>query len=273
MFILHCLGRLAVPTLFVAILAGIVFHPALIGAQTPPDGSAASTPGDEPAESANPTAATSNVPDSFFDILSSSGLVGLLIILLSVAVVALVIEHLMTIRTSVLVPKGLADEVLESLKAGQAAQAVQRCKLQPSLLASILLAGLNEPDVKWSAREKAMEDAAASESARLYRKIEYLAVIGNIAPMLGLLGTVIGMMLSFRTVAGTAGVAKPEDLAGGIYLALVTTVEGLLVAIPALTAFAFFRNQVDKLVADASVTAMAVFAPFRRVARSSEREA
>ncbi len=218
-------------------------------------------------------AAASQAPETFFDILAASGLVGLIIILLSVAAVALVIEHLLTIRASVLVPRGLADEVLEALKAGNVPAAVQRCKLQPSLLSSILLAGLTEPDAKWSSREKAMEDAAAAESARLYRKIEYLAVIGNIAPMLGLLGTVIGMMLSFRTVASGAGLAKPEDLAGGIYLALVTTVEGLIVAIPALMAFAFFRNQIDKLVADAAVAATSIFAPFRRATRTGEREA
>lgn len=238
------------------------------GQQTPAGQDDPAAPAGEDVAEASP----SNVPDSFFDILAASGVVGLLIILLSVAVVALVIEHLMTIRTSVLVPRGLADEVLEALKAGNAPAAVQRCKLQPSLLSSILLAGLTEPDAKWSSREKAMEDAAAAESARLYRKIEYLAVIGNIAPMLGLLGTVVGMMLSFRTVAGGAGLAKPEDLAGGIYLALVTTVEGLIVAIPALMAFAFFRNQIDKLVAEASVAATSIFAPFRRAARAGERE-
>src|SRR5690606_31260642 len=90
-----------------------------------------------PAGEEGAEASPSNVPDSFFDILAQSGVVGLLIILLSIAVVALVIEHLMTIRTSVLVPRGLADEVLEALKAGNAPAAVQRCKLQPSLLSSI----------------------------------------------------------------------------------------------------------------------------------------
>jgi biopolymer transport protein ExbB len=232
----------------------------------PPAQAQAATDG-QPAETAAP-----DVPESFFDLLAASGLVGLIIVLMSVAVVALVIEHLMTIRASVLLPRGLADEVVEALKAGNVPAAVQRCKLQPSMLSSIVLAGLTEPDGKWSSREKAMEDAAAAESARLYRKIEYLAVIGNIAPMLGLLGTVMGMMLSFRTIASTQGVARPEDLAGGIYLALVTTVEGLVVAIPALLAFAFFRNQIDRLVAEAAVAATSIFAPFRRAARTGERE-
>lgn len=250
----------------------IVILPATLWSQAagqdgqPPQQAQTATDG-QPAETAAP-----DVPESFFDLLAASGLVGLIIVLMSVAVVALVIEHLMTIRSSVLLPRGLADEVIEALKAGNVPAAVQRCKLQPSLLSSIVLAGLTEPDGKWSSREKAMEDAAAAESARLYRKIEYLAVIGNIAPMLGLLGTVMGMMLSFRTIASTQGVARPEDLAGGIYLALVTTVEGLVVAIPALLAFAFFRNQIDRLVAEPAVAATSIFAPFRRAARAGERE-
>jgi biopolymer transport protein ExbB len=109
-----------------------------------------------------------------------------------------------------------------------------------------------------------MEDATAEQSARLFRKIEYLSVIGNIAPMLGLLGTVIGMIVAFRQVAATQGAARAADLAEGIYLALVTTVEGLIVAIPALGAFAVFRNRVDQLVAEVAYVAQHVFAPLKR---------
>ena len=125
-------------------------------------------------------------------------------------------------------------------------------------------AGLAEVDGGWPAVEKAMEDATAEQSARLFRKIEYLSVIGNIAPMLGLLGTVIGMILAFREVADTQGAARAADLAEGIYLALVTTVEGLIVAIPALAAFAVFRNRVDQLVAEATDVAQHAVAPVKR---------
>ena len=109
-----------------------------------------------------------------------------------------------------------------------------------------------------------MEDATAEESARLFRKIEYLSVIGNIAPMLGLLGTVIGILMAFKKVASLGVTAQAADLAGGIYLALVTTVEGLIVAIPALGAFAVFRNRVDQLVAEVGSSVVQVFAPLKR---------
>jgi len=201
---------------------------------------------------------------SLGDILKAGGVIGMLIMLLSVAAVALVIEHVMTIRASVLMPPGLGEEVYDLLAAGKVGPADQRCQMQPSFLAHVLGAGLAEVDGGWPAVEKAVEDATAEQSARLFRKIEYLSVIGNIAPMMGLLGTVIGMIFAFREVADTQGAARAADLAEGIYLALVTTVEGLIVAIPSLAAFAVFRNRVDHLVAEVTYVAQHVFAPLKR---------
>lgn len=201
---------------------------------------------------------------SLVDILLAGGIVGYLIMLLSVAALALVIEHAISIRAAVLMPTGLANRVAELLAANQLTAAEQQCKLQPSVLGSVLYAGLTEADGGWPAVEKAMEDAVADQSARLFRKIEYLSVIGNIAPMLGLLGTVIGMVIAFREVAITQGAARAADLAQGIYLALVTTVEGLLVAIPCLAVYAFFRSRVDQLVAEVSQSATHATAPLRR---------
>ena len=89
-------------------------------------------------------------------------------------------------------------------------------------------------------------------------------MIANIAPMVGLLGTVFGMIFAFQEVASTQGSARAADLATGIYQALVTTVGGLLVAIPALAAFAVFRNRVDQIVAEGAYLAQQVFAPLKR---------
>jgi biopolymer transport protein ExbB len=211
--------------------------------------------------------------NSFWDILAAGGPVGMLILLLSVAAAALVVEHVMTIRAAVLMPPGLADDVRELLKSGQVALADERCRVQPSFLSHVLGAGLAELDGGWPAVEKAMEDATAEQSARLFRKIEYLSVIGNIAPMMGLLGTVIGMIFAFRQVAETQGAARAADLAQGIYLALVTTVEGLVVAIPSLAAFAVFRNRVDQLVAEATYVAQHVSAPLKRLRTAAPRPA
>ncbi len=207
----------------------------------------------------------SGTPRGFFAILKAGGPVGLLIILLSIAAVALIIEHLMTIRAQVLMPPGMDEEVRQLLAAGRLGPADQACQMQPSFLSFVLRAGFAEVDGGWPAVEKAMEDATAEQSSRLFRKIEYLSVIGNIAPMLGLLGTVVGMIFAFRELADSQGAPRAADLAEGIYLALVTTVEGLIVAIPSLAAFAVFRNRVDHFVAEVTYTVQHVAAPLKRI--------
>ena len=95
------------------------------------------------------------------------------------------------------------------------------------------------------------------------RRIEYLSVIGNIAPMVGLLGTVTGMIFAFQQVASTRGAAGAGDLAEGIYQALVTTVCGLVVAIPALAIYAVCRNRVDSLIAEVAYQSQHVLAPIK----------
>ncbi|MGC3967957.1 MAG: MotA/TolQ/ExbB proton channel family protein [Pirellulales bacterium] len=209
--------------------------------------------------------------DGFFDLIKAGGWVGHTILVLSVVAVSIAIEHLLTIRRNTLIPPGLPEKVRDLLRAGQFAQADQQCKLQPSALGHVLQAGIGEADGGWPAVEKAMEDALAEQAARLHRKAEYISVIGNIAPMLGLLGTVMGMIEAFSMVAASQGTAQAADLAEGIYLALVTTVEGLVVAIPALAVFAIFRNRIDGLVAEVAYTAHHVFAPLRRAAVVTRR--
>jgi biopolymer transport protein ExbB len=204
----------------------------------------------------------SEAPEGFVEILIASGWVGLLIVLLSVAAVALMVEQAVATRASVLMPPGLAERVRQQLQGGQITQAVQQCKLQPSVLSFVIQSGLAEIDGKWAAMEKAMEDATAEQAARLHRKIEYLSVIANISTMLGLLGTVLGVIEAFRQLA--SGESGPANLASGIYLALVTTAQGLIVAIPSLAAYAFFRNKVDHLLSETAYTATHVFSPFKR---------
>lgn len=206
-----------------------------------------------------------DAPDGIWQILTAGGPIGVLIMLLSIGAVALIVEHVMTIREPVLMPPDLADQVRGMLTKGQIGPARQLCRDTPSLLSFVFEAGMSEVDGGWPAVEKALEDATADQSARLFRKIEYLSVIGNIAPMLGLLGTVVGMIFAFREVATTQGAARAADLANGIYLALVSTVEGLIVAIPSLAAFAVFRNRVDQLVAEATYVTQHVFAPLKRL--------
>lgn len=202
--------------------------------------------------------------ESWSDILLAGGPVGLVIILLSIAAVALVIEHILTIRADVVLPPGVAEDLEELLARGDYNGAIDRCRREPCFLTYVVEAGLLELDGDWNSVEKSVEDATAEQTSRLFRKIEYLNVIGTIAPMLGLLGTVLGMVFAFRELSITEGAATAADLAEGIYLALVTTVEGLLVAIPTLAAFAVFRNRIDYLVAEVTYIVQQLFRPVKR---------
>jgi biopolymer transport protein ExbB len=210
-----------------------------------------------------------HAPETFLEIVFSGGVVGatimVLIILCSVAAVALTAEQLLTLRSSVLMPAGLRERIQQYLASGNLKGAFQACEAQPSFLAFLVRTSLAEAESGWSAVEKALEDATAEQTARLMRRIEYLAVIGNIAPMLGLLGTVVGLLFAFQEVASTQGVARAADLADGIYHALVSTVSGLIVAIPSLAMYAALRNRLDQLAAEAAYTALHALAPVKRI--------
>ena len=227
----------------------------------------AQDPSDVPAEAAGAAAETS-APNGLFDIIFSGGWVGAAIVLvlfgLSLTAAYLVVEQLMAIRRQELMPDGLADTVRAALMSRRVPDADKACRDHPSLLSFVLLNGLAELDGGWPAVEKALEDAMAEQAARFMRRIEYLSVIGNIAPMVGLLGTVTGMIFAFQQVATTQGSAGASELAAGIYQALVTTVGGLLVAIPSLAAFAILRNRLDQFVAEAAYLTQHVFAPLKR---------
>ncbi len=182
----------------------------------------------------------------------------------SVAAMALVVEHLLTVRRSVVMPPGLGEEVHGFISNGAFPHAEQQCKLRPSFLSYVILAGLQEIRLGYSAVEKAMEDACHAQAARLFRKIEFLSVVANISTMLGLFGTVVGLVIAFKKVADTQGVARASDLAGGIYLALMTTIEGLAIAIPCVAAYAIFKHRADQLVAETTLMAEYAFANYKR---------
>jgi biopolymer transport protein ExbB len=207
-------------------------------------------------------------PLSFLQIVFSGGPLGIanmvVLIGLSLTALALAADNVILLRRGQIIPPGLSDDVRRLVSEGQIAAAQGECKSQPSLLAFVIARGLSELDGGWAEIEKAIEDALAEQAAKLFRRIEYLSVIGNIAPMVGLLGTVTGMLLAFKQVADTEGNAGAAQLADGIYQALVTTVVGLIIAIPSLGAFALFRSRVDQLIAEAAYAAQHALSPLKK---------
>ena len=203
---------------------------------------------------------------TFWSLIQASGMIGYTIILLSLIAVALMIEYALSIRRTVLMPPGFADDVLKLLMQGQPNVALQKCQNDPSALAQVLYAGMTQYEFGLDAVERSAEEATAEQASRLYRKVEYLNMIGNIAPMLGLLGTVVGMVIAFQQIAGAeaGGQGRAAEFAEGIYLALVTTVQGLLVAIPCVAAHSLFSNRIATLISETTYVAEQVLHPIKK---------
>ncbi|MGE0755428.1 MAG: MotA/TolQ/ExbB proton channel family protein [Pirellulaceae bacterium] len=222
-----------------------------------------------PAPSGARAAEDAEVPSSLLDMFIDSGIIGYIITLLSVVAVGFMVEHAMTIRKNVLMPEQVVADVDNLIRQGQIDEALQYCQ-QPenqSLFANVVLAGLERyrsSEFGFAEYKAAVEEEGEEQTSGLYRKTEVLGVIGAIAPMLGLLGTVQGMIMGFNKIASSGGSARPDELASSISLALVTTFEGLVVAIPTMVAFSFFRNRIDTLVAEAGKRVEQVLGPLGR---------
>ena len=205
------------------------------------------------------------------ELLRAGGVIGYVTIGLSVAMVALIVEHLLTIRRKTLIPDEFAGQCQKLVASGQLAQAETLCRDQSSLLSYVIGIGLQDADMGTDSMVKAMEDAIAEQAARLTRKIEYLSLIGVIGPMLGLMGTVWGMIQAFAEFAEKVA-PQTSDFAPSISEALVTTMFGLMVAVPAQVAYAMFRNRIDSYIAETAVMSETIIAPLKRrlIQRRSE---
>lgn len=193
-----------------------------------------------------------------FAFITGGGVVGGVILLLSVVAAALAVALLLRLRRERLMPSASLSVLATLLSRGRPEQALEHC-MRPEndcYLCRILVPGLNRfLRSGFGAIELrgAIEEAGGEETARLYRATDALGVIGSVAPLLGLLGTVQGMIGAFDTVA--VGAADPGYyglLAGNISLALITTLQGLVVAIPCVILYSFFRNRIDAIAADAA---------------------
>jgi biopolymer transport protein ExbB len=185
-----------------------------------------------------------------------------LIFLASIGSIALIIEHALTIRRTTMLPDMSVATIKTMFDERRFREALEYCQEDPSFVASVVHAGLIEAANGYHAMEKAMGDAAEERTARLFRKIEYLNLLGNISPMLGLFGTVYGMMDAFRTLS-TMSNPDPSALAGGIMVALFSTFLGLAAAIPALTGYAIFKNRIDHLSIESALMAEELLANFK----------
>lgn len=208
---------------------------------------------------------------SLREMMDAGGTIGWVIVGLSIAMVALMIQQALTLRQGAMIPAGLPEQAHALIQQGQYRQAEQVSQQSQSFLGRLLAHALAEASLGYAAMNQAMEDSAVEQSARLLRRVEYFSLIGTLAPMLGLLGTVWGMILAFMEFEQKAN-PQVSELAPGIYKALVTTLQGLIVAIPSLALYAYFRNRVDEMVARSALMAEHIFADYRRTAALARRQ-
>ena len=168
---------------------------------------------------------------------------------MSVIALALILYLVVAHRRGAVAPAALLSDILNALHKDNAAEAKRLCERSGSALADVALAGVLAVTMPGATLERvnaAVETAGAHVAGRMSATVEYLLDIATIAPLVGLLGTVLGMFKAFSGVANDIASAKPVVLAQGVSQAIITTVFGLLVSIPVLVAYAFFRRRVAR---------------------------
>jgi biopolymer transport protein ExbB len=173
---------------------------------------------------------------------------------MSIAFVALFVMNLLAARRDTLVPQELIDGFEEKLNEKKFQEAYDVARGDESVLGQVLSAGLAKLSKGYDKAIEGMQEVGEEESMKLEHRLGYMALIGNLAPMVGLLGTVQGMISSFQVIALGGSTPKPSELAAGISTALFTTLVGLLIAIPAIAAYNILRNRVARLLLEVGVT-------------------
>ncbi len=206
-----------------------------------------------PEAKAAEAAAKKSSPMSFVNVVASGGFMGvvlwLALITCSVAGFALITDSFITVREKKIVPESLVQKVREAIEQGDVMKALKNCEEEPGPLANILTAGFSNVQEGFEAVQEAVGVAADLEGEKLMQRVTYLNVVANLSPMLGLLGTVQGMIFAFANLATMqAGAAQQQMLAVNIAQALYTTAGGLVAAVPAVGFFYFFRNKATKII-------------------------
>jgi len=197
------------------------------------------------------------------EIVIAGGWVMLPIILCSVVAVAIILERLWTLKPGRVVPRDLSRQVWEWVSSNQLNhQHIQELRAS-SPLGQILAAGLTNRQRDRATMKEAVEDTGRHVVHELERYLNTLGTIAAVSPLLGLLGTVTGMIRTFSALT-SGGAGDPAALAGGISEALITTAAGLMVAIPALIGYRYLRGRVDVLVVQMEKEAIGLVAALQR---------
>jgi biopolymer transport protein ExbB len=187
-------------------------------------------------------------------------------LVISFTFVAFLVMNLLGLRRDAVCPKHLAEAFEANLNEKRFQEAFDLAKNDESMLGQMLAAGMQNLQQGYDKALEAMAQVGEDENMKLEHRLSFLSLVGSIAPMVGLLGTVDGMVQSFMVIAGSDTQPKPSKLAEGISMALITTLVGLVLAIPAIIAFNMLKNRMTRLVMETGQMASNLMARFETTA-------
>ncbi|MEZ6071865.1 MAG: MotA/TolQ/ExbB proton channel family protein [Pirellulales bacterium] len=220
----------------------------------------AANPADEAAPAASGSAGETN--QLVFLAKALGPFYSIVFLLLSVTLGALLVMNFLAARRETIIPVQLVEEFENDLNEKKYQEAYDLAREDDSFLGAVLSAGLGKLSQGYPQAIEAMQEVGEEENMKLEHRLSYIALIGTISPMVGLLGTVNGMVSAFQVIANTDTAPKPADLAEGISTALVTTLFGLCMAIPAIAAYGILRNRLARLVLEVGIVSEGLMSRF-----------
>ena len=221
-----------------------------------------------PAEKAEPAEAPTAEPEKTYLAWMYEALgpfYSIIFLALSFTLVALFVMNLLAARREGVLPVGLVEGFEAHLNEKKYQDAYELAKGDESFLGQVLSAGLAKLSTGYEPAIEAMQEVGEEENMKLEHRLSYMALIGTISPMVGLLGTVQGMIASFSVIANSPVQPNPSDLAKGISTALFTTLVGLFIAIPAIAVYNILRNRVARLVLEVGIVSEGLMGRFSSV--------
>ncbi len=190
---------------------------------------------------------------TFFEqfIIAGGPIVWFVLLPMSLVTVFLAVEHGLTIRRKKLLPAGIGAHIIAMIRQFGFSQLRQQIAEKDDFISTAVVKAIGHGRGDWFRMRSVLAESLQEQAWRLMRKIEWVNLIGNVSPMVGLFGTVFGMIKLFNAIVVAGGQPQPAQLADGISVALVTTFWGLFIAIPALAIHGVFRNRIETLVSDA----------------------
>jgi biopolymer transport protein ExbB len=249
------------------LIAGAVCSAAFLQPQAafaqPADGAAAPAPTPSAAKKVEEKKPTMNLLQWTFKALGWEYTI--VFLAMSFTLVALVVMNLLTARRDNICPVSLVEGFEAHLNEKRYQEAYELAKADDSFLGQVLSAGLAKLSAGYSQAIEAMQEVGEEENMKLEHRLGYMALIGTIAPMVGLFGTVDGMIRSFSVIATATGTPEPAKLAEGISTALFTTLVGLAIAIPALIVYNLLKNRIARLVLEVGILSEGLMSRFENI--------